>query len=613
MKDSFSEAGKLGPSISEAGFSGTSVPVTTMLGPSLSESGNPGSFSESGTVRAGNGKPPGYLDNTPYEEFIALQKRHNAIVQKCCSGGESEALRVEMHQLEALRREALERMLSQGAPLAYLKEGVQALDQDLEGRTAKANTNVKTAETSGKVRTSEDGFKVPRKNFKRPRDSESTSPIKVNNKFQVLESRGTDGNSTQANDTNAQTTDNTQIIDNMDTTEFTQAPTFRGRIPPIAIRKEFVKWVDLSKSLKDAGLSNFTGKTSGETVNIKVSTESTYRIATAMLDDMGIPYHSFKTGVEQTLKVVLRGVPADVGATVVQDELLELGFGVKSVFQYSHVIDGAKVKIPVYFVELENTPTNKNIYNMTDFIHLKIRVDTFKKSKQPTQCHRCQKFGHAQSGCTNPAVCVKCAGGHLTVDCPTKGRVESPKCANCGGDHTANYRGCPKRPVPKAEREHGQNTAEPNTHNQQNTRRQNRTREQVARDRTNEVRPEITPAPVRSGVSYATASTAGPSNSPQQHQANTRTQVETQVETEPQQHGETQDTTPQPENTPQAEENLFDYIRQCETFMKDFNLKQILTCIKTAAHKFKSAKTLMDKLEIGFAVIEELITMCNHE
>ena len=179
--------------ISEAGFSGTSIPDTIMSGPSLSVVGTSGCLSESGTVRAGNGKPPGYdyLDNTPYEEVIALQKRHNAIVQKCCSGGETQELRVEMHELEALRRKAIERMLSQGAPLAYLKEGIQALDQGMEDSTAKANTNVKTTETSGKVRTSEDGFQVPRKNFKRPRDSESTSPVKVNNKFQVLESRGT--------------------------------------------------------------------------------------------------------------------------------------------------------------------------------------------------------------------------------------------------------------------------------------------------------------------------------------------------------------------------------------------------------------------------------------
>ena len=228
----------------------------------------------------------------------------------------------------------------------------------------------------------------------------------------------------------------------------------------------------------------------------------------------------------------MRGVPADIGAVEIKKELLELGFGIETVFQYSHVRDGTKVYIPVYFLELKNDTHNKGIFNMTSIFNLKISVDSYKKSNQPTQCHRCQRYGHAQSCCKNPARCVKCAGCHLTVDCPTRGRVDSPKCALCGGDHTANYRGCPKRPKPAET--HGENTAEPNTHNQHNNRRQNNTtRSQV--DRINEARPVITSAPVREGVSYANAFTAGPSATPQQQKViATENKAATQVKAKPQ-------------------------------------------------------------------------------
>ena len=37
--------------------------------------------------------------------------------------------------------------------------------------------------------------------------------------------------------------------------------------------------------------------------------------------------------------------------------------------------------------------------------------------------------------------CVKCGNNHIHTSC-TKTKTEPPKCANCGEDHPANYRGC---------------------------------------------------------------------------------------------------------------------------------------------------------------------------
>jgi len=38
---------------------------------------------------------------------------------------------------------------------------------------------------------------------------------------------------------------------------------------------------------------------------------------------------------------------------------------------------------------------------------------------------------------------VKCAGSHLAKDCP-KTLEQAPKCINCEGPHTANYKQCPE-------------------------------------------------------------------------------------------------------------------------------------------------------------------------
>nr|CAI5857229.1 unnamed protein product [Callosobruchus analis] len=72
---------------------------------------------------------------------------------------------------------------------------------------------------------------------------------------------------------------------------------------------------------------------------------------------------------------------------------------------------------------------------------LAIRVEVQKNSRLIGQCHRCQKYGHAQSYCTAPPKCLKCASDHMTHLCPQTG-LEERKCANCGEGHPANSPTC---------------------------------------------------------------------------------------------------------------------------------------------------------------------------
>jgi hypothetical protein len=63
---------------------------------------------------------------------------------------------------------------------------------------------------------------------------------------------------------------------------------------------------------------------------------------------------------------------------------------------------------------------------------------------RPTQCHRCQRFGHTKKYCDMKPRCVKCDQLHLSSDCPRKDRtVGAPICANCAGEHPANSPTCP--------------------------------------------------------------------------------------------------------------------------------------------------------------------------
>lgn len=92
--------------------------------------------------------------------------------------------------------------------------------------------------------------------------------------------------------------------------------------------------------------------------------------------------------------------------------------------------------------------SDRKIYDSVEICHLAVRIETLRNASSLGQCYRCQKFGHAQSRCSAPFKCLKCAQSHPTFECP-KARLEPATCANCGGSHPANFRLCPSRPKPK--------------------------------------------------------------------------------------------------------------------------------------------------------------------
>ncbi|GBP47629.1 Probable RNA-directed DNA polymerase from transposon X-element [Eumeta japonica] len=72
-----------------------------------------------------------------------------------------------------------------------------------------------------------------------------------------------------------------------------------------------------------------------------------------------------------------------------------------------------------------------------------IKVEAPRRKEGLGQCHRCQRYGHAAAYCDADPRCVKCLDPYWTRECP-RTRESSEKFVNCGQNHTANYRECPK-------------------------------------------------------------------------------------------------------------------------------------------------------------------------
>jgi hypothetical protein len=181
----------------------------------------------------------------------------------------------------------------------------------------------------------------------------------------------------------------------------------------------------------------FIAKLFNNQIKITADSITTYRQIQKILQDNKIAYHTHALPEERTLKVLLRGIHSSYAEQVVKDELSSIGYSITHVRQF--LKNGRR--LPMYMVTLPNNQASKEIFNLHYFIGISIRVEPYKTSGA-AQCFSCQGFGHSSNHCQHAARCVKCAGSHLTKECKKLAET-TPKCCNCGGEHTANYRRCP--------------------------------------------------------------------------------------------------------------------------------------------------------------------------
>ncbi|KAH8338636.1 hypothetical protein KR074_000186 [Drosophila pseudoananassae] len=178
---------------------------------------------------------------------------------------------------------------------------------------------------------------------------------------------------------------------------------------------------------------------------VQTKTEEHFRIVSKYLDTVQKNYYTYQLKSSKGLQVVVKGIEPDVTAAEIKTALKEKGFAAKNVI---NILNEDKKPQPLFKVELEpeSRSLKKNevhpIYNLQYLLHRKITVEEPHKRNGPVQCTNCQEYGHTRSYCTLRAVCVVCGDAHKSACCTTNKDSTVKKCGNCGGSHTANYRGC---------------------------------------------------------------------------------------------------------------------------------------------------------------------------
>ena len=95
-----------------------------------------------------------------------------------------------------------------------------------------------------------------------------------------------------------------------------------------------------------------------------------------------------------------------------------------------------------FIVSVARGPEVYKVRSITELCGLRVSVDLDLAPKGPLQCRRCQRFGHTQRSCGYAPRCVACGGSQLSGGCSTP--WDQPAFCDCGGNHTASYRGCVK-------------------------------------------------------------------------------------------------------------------------------------------------------------------------
>lgn len=311
------------------------------------------------------------------------------------------------------------------------------------------NTSIQSVSSDGfndSTEMVEEVFETPKKSAKRHLSAKSDGqeaskkkPMFITaNRFALL---ATDNQSDPTN-SSSQTpfnTDNCEDAPKKTNLNYEDAPSRSNLPPPIIVRGvlDFIGFRD--ELIRLIGSDNFFFKSSSNDLKIQTTKPEYYRVIIHFLKDNEAQYHTYQPREEKSYRIVIRNLHPSTPTVDIGIAIEEKGYTVRQVTNIIHKT--TKVKLPIFFIDLDPAEINKEIFNLTSLLHTRVRIEEPHKRKDIVQCLNCQEYGHSRKYCAYPPRCVRCGEHHPSTSC-VKTRDTPATCALCKGDHPANYKGC---------------------------------------------------------------------------------------------------------------------------------------------------------------------------
>lgn len=212
--------------------------------------------------------------------------------------------------------------------------------------------------------------------------------------------------------------------------------------PPIFIKTPVHNYFNFCENIKKIiePDSDFSCKSTKNALKLNLSTTNSFRSVTKFLKEKNVDFYTYQLKEEKPYRIVIRNLHPSTPINFIKEEINSNGFLVRNITNVLH--SQTKTPLPLFFVDLEPSPNNTDVFKINSLCYTKIKIEAPKPKNQPPQCLNCQDYGHTRSYCNRKPRCVRCGDYHISKSCQ-KNRELPAKCALCSGDHPANYKGCP--------------------------------------------------------------------------------------------------------------------------------------------------------------------------
>ncbi|VVC32986.1 Pre-C2HC domain,Zinc finger, CCHC-type [Cinara cedri] len=186
--------------------------------------------------------------------------------------------------------------------------------------------------------------------------------------------------------------------------------------PPIFIEAVIVQFNLFCEPIKQLTQPDgFLCKSSENGLKLNTYTTDSYRKTIKFLKEKKSTFTHINSKVINHIEVVLRHLHHSTPVDTIKEELNSKGFTVRNIINVLHY--QTKKTLPLFFVDLEPSPSNKDIFTIDTLVYTKIKIEEPRPRRNLIQCTRCQSYGHSQAYCNHQPRCVKCGDNHLSSEC----------------------------------------------------------------------------------------------------------------------------------------------------------------------------------------------------
>lgn len=108
------------------------------------------------------------------------------------------------------------------------------------------------------------------------------------------------------------------------------------------------------------GPENFKFKSSISNLKVQTKNPETYRAIIHFLQDAEVQFHTYQIQENKVYRIVMRNLHPTTNTAKIRTTLEEIGFQVRQITNILH--KSSKTKLPIFFVELESSELNKDIF-----------------------------------------------------------------------------------------------------------------------------------------------------------------------------------------------------------------------------------------------------------